>query len=430
MSIGRVAVRNRLYRAPLLEVTGNRPDAARILARELVPSAESGIGLVFQGAGIVTPQGGRTAPGLPRVHDPSFVRSLAPAVEAVRAHGARVFMQIGHGGLQTMETWHAGYRARHPDLETLAVSQPPWWFRALLATRFLRIDRLRVMTDDDVRALARAFGRAARNAMDAGYDGVHLAGANASIFQQFWSGVFNKRTDAFGGRTIEERGAFLRLVVEAIRGATRPDFPIAAKVPAETAAPFFVRGALTIEDGVRIARGMEDAGVDAVVPVQVGVTRDQTVARGKFPRLAWDDPRFQDAYAAAFGSRRKARVVRAANRVAARVVPFRPTWNAGFASRVKAAVGIPVLLEGGVRSRAEMDRALAEGACDMVGLARPLYAEPYFPRRILRDPSAAALCGNCNNCTIPQVGGLPGVCRTPDVLAARGRLEKRGEYRD
>ncbi|HEV8359482.1 MAG TPA: NADH:flavin oxidoreductase [Candidatus Thermoplasmatota archaeon] len=427
LAIGSVQVGNRLYRAPLLEVAGNRPDAAKILERELVPSAAGGCGLVFQGACLVTAEGGRTAPGLSRVHDRSFVQSLRPAVQAIQAHGARLFLQLGHGALQCMELWHADYRDAHPGLVTWAVSEPPRWFRALLVARVLRAHEIRVFGEEDLAHLAQAFGAAARNAMEAGYDGIHLAGANASIFQQLWSPVFNRRRDGFGGANVEERGAFVRLVVREIRAATRPDFPIAAKVPAETEAPFFVRGALSVEDGARIARVMEDAGVDAVAPVRVGVTRDQSVARGKFPRRAWDDPRFQQGYERTFGSRRKARAIRLANRAAARLVPFEPTWNASFCRAVKAKVGIPVLCEGGVRSRAQMDALLGD-ACDMVGMARPFYAEPWLARRLLREPAAEALCQSCNNCTIPQVNGLPGVCRTPEVLARRGELEKHGAY--
>jgi 2,4-dienoyl-CoA reductase-like NADH-dependent reductase (Old Yellow Enzyme family) len=422
--IGAVEVRNRLYRAPLLEVAGNKPDAARILARELEPSAAGGIGLVFQGASLVTPEGGRTAPGLSRVHDRDFVLSLRPAVQAVQRHGAKLFLQLGHGALQCMETWHAAYRAAHPGLVTWAVSEPPAWFRALLAARFLRVEDLRVLGEEDLVQLARAFGRAAQHAREAGYDGLHLAGANASIFQQSWSPVFNRRRDAFGGRTVEERSAFARLVVQEMK---RSGLPVCAKVPAETEAPWFVRGALRVEDGVRIARVLEDAGVDAVVPVRVGVLRDQSVARGSFPRIAWDDPRFQRGYARTFGSRRKARLVRLANRYAAWRIPAQAAWNAGFCREVRRAVGVPVLCEGGLRSRAQMDALLRDGACDLVGMARPLYAEPWLARRILHG-EAEALCRSCNNCTIPQVNGLPGLCRTPDVLAARAALEKEGAY--
>ena len=421
-------VKNRLYRAPVLEVAGNGPDAARILARELGPSAASGTGLVFQGASLVTPTGGRSAPGLSRVHDRGFVLSLRPAVEEVRRHGALLLMQLGHGGLQTMELWHRAYRAAHPDVETLAVSEPPWWLKAVAATPVLDLSTVRVMREEELEALAEAFGRSAGYAAEAGYDGVHLAGANGSIFQQAWSPVFNRRTDGFGGRTLRDRSRFFRLVVESIRRHTPRGFLLTTKVPAETEAPPFVRGALTVKDGVEIARIAADLGVDAVVPVRVGVTRDQATARGAFPSLAWDDPRWQAGYEAAFGGRARAALVKAANRVAARAIPFEPAWNEKFCRAVKQAVDVPVLCEGGVRTRAQMDRLLAEGAADMVGMARPYYAEPRLAWRLLHERDARLLCESCNNCTIPQVTGAVGVCRTPDVLAERGRLQKRGAY--
>jgi hypothetical protein len=65
----------------------------------------------------------------------------------------------------------------------------------------------------------------------------------------------------------------------------------------------------------------------------------------------------------------------------------------------------------------------------MVGLARPFYAEPRLPARLLDGPpSTAAVCENCNNCTVPQVTGAPGVCRTPAVLSRAGALRKAGAY--
>jgi hypothetical protein len=61
-------------------------------------------------------------------------------------------------------------------------------------------------------------------------------------------------------------------------------------------------------------------------------------------------------------------------------------------------------------------------------MARPFYAEPELPARLLADADASAVCASCNNCAVPQVTGAPGVCRTPAVLEAAGRLRKAGAY--
>ena len=426
--LGRHEVANRLYRAPVLEVAGNGPDASTILQRELEPAAAAGVGLVFQGACLVTAQGGRSAPGLSRVHDAAFVQSLRPAVEAVKQHGARLLMQLGHGALQTMEVWHEEYRRTHPRVETLAIAPPPRWLLAASASRVLHFDRVRVMTAEEIDDLADAFGRAAGHAAAAGYDGVHLAGANASIFQQCWSPAFNTRDDAYGGDTIEARSAFFLRVVRAIRHHTPNDFLLTAKIPAETEAPPFVRHHLRPEDTAEIGRVAAAVGLDAIAPVRVGVTRDQATARGAYPAIAWSDARWQAGYRAAFGGRLKVSAIKAANRAAALALPFEPAWNASLCRHVKQAVDIPILCEGGVRSRDEIDHLLGSAAADMVGMARPFYAEPRLPARLLHDERAAAICANCNNCTIPQLTGALGVCRTPAILARRGQLQKSGAY--
>jgi len=61
-------------------------------------------------------------------------------------------------------------------------------------------------------------------------------------------------------------------------------------------------------------------------------------------------------------------------------------------------------------------------------MARPFYAEPELPARLLADAGASAVCDSCNNCAVPQVTGAPGVCRTPAVLEEVGRLRKAGAY--
>jgi hypothetical protein len=63
---------------------------------------------------------------------------------------------------------------------------------------------------------------------------------------------------------------------------------------------------------------------------------------------------------------------------------------------------------------------------DAVGMGRPFYAEPRLGARLLDGTDA--LCASCNNCTVPQVAGEPGRCRTPSVVRERSRLEGEGAY--
>jgi hypothetical protein len=152
-----------------------------------------------------------------------------------------------------------------------------------------------------------------------------------------------------------------------------------------------------------------------------------SIVRGEFPSRAWRDEAFREGYDEAFGGRLRTALVALANRVESWAYDFDPAWNADLCRAVRDAVSVPVLCEGGIRERSRIDRLLGD-ACDMVGMARPFYAEPELPARLLADAEARAVCESCNNCAVPQVTGAPGVCRTPAVLEAAGRLRQQGAY--
>ncbi|GGO03239.1 NADH:flavin oxidoreductase [Haloarcula pellucida] len=423
VTVGGLTLPNRLYRAPVLECAGNGDGAVDTLADELEPTAASGVGLVFQGASIVTAEGGCAAPNMTRVHDPAFVERLERLTDAIHAHEGKIFLQLAHGGLRSMATWHAGYRERHPEERQLAVSRPPWQLRALDRLGLVSLDPA-VLSTEEVYDLAAQFGRCAGYAVDAGYDGIHLSAANMSLIQQFLSPFYNHRTDEFADGV-----RFLEAIHDAVRDHAG-DVPLVTKVPAETVAPSFVRRHLTLSDGIDVAERLAAIGYDALVPVEVSTFWDMSIVRGAFPDRAWAASDLQDDYAAAFGGPVRARVVELLNRLQARRFDHEPGWNADFCRRVRERVDVPVLLEGGLRTRAACDAYLGAGggkpAADMVGMARPFYAEPRLGARLLDGHDA--LCASCNNCTIPQVTGEPGRCRTPSVVRAQARLSKEGAY--
>ncbi|MDS0220383.1 NADH:flavin oxidoreductase [Haloarcula sp. S1AR25-5A] len=423
LQIGGVEIPNRLYRAPVLECAGNGEAAVDTLIDELEPTAASGVGLLFQGASIVTDRGGCAAPNMTRVHDPAFVERLERLTGAIHDHGGRVFLQLAHGGLRSMATWHAEYRQQHPDQRQLAVSRPPWQLRALDRVGLISLQP-DVLSTSEVWALAEQFGRCAGYAVDAGYDGIHLSAANMSLIQQFLSPFYNRRDDEFGDGV-----RFLEAIHDAVREHAG-DVSLVTKVPAETAAPGFVRRHLSRTDGIAIAERAAAIGYDGLVPVEVSPFWDMSIVRGAFPDRAWAASDLQDDYAAVFGGRLRASAVQLLNRLQARRFDHDPGWNADFCRAVRERVDVPVLLEGGLRTRADCDRYLGaagdDPAADAVGMARPFYAEPRLGARLL--DGADALCESCNNCTVPQVAGEPGRCRTPAIVRAQARLRRDGAY--
>jgi 2,4-dienoyl-CoA reductase-like NADH-dependent reductase (Old Yellow Enzyme family) len=426
LTIGSTTLRNRLFRAPLLECAGNDSDAVDIFIRELEPCAEAGIGLIFQGASIVRPGSGCAAPRMTRVHDPGFVAQLEELTQTLHDHGAKIFIQLGHGGLRSRETWHHKYRSK--DLQQLAVSPLPTPLKWADALGFLDYNP-HVLSTREVYELAGDFAKSARYAVETGYDGIHLSAANMSIIQQFLSPFYNRRTDEFGGGPVD-RARFLEVLYDRIRAEVGSSVPVVTKVPLESEAPAFVRERITRDDALQVADFLERVGYDALVPVRTSVFWDMNLIRGRFPERAWDDEKYQDGYEESFGGRLARKGVEFANWLQSFQATFKPLWNRDYCRAVRERVDVPVLGVGGIRTRSEVDELLGSGDCDMVGMGRPFYAEPKLPARLLQadDPSTEVLCDNHNNCTVPQVTGARGICRTPSVMKQKAELEQSGAY--
>jgi 2,4-dienoyl-CoA reductase-like NADH-dependent reductase (Old Yellow Enzyme family) len=153
--VGGMVVRNRLYRAPVLEGAGSGPDAAEVYARQFVANARAGVGLIIQGSSCVSEEG-RTSPGMSVVASREQVLGLAPMVDEVHRAGAQIVLQLGHGGIFAMEAWHEPYASSRQG-PLLAASPVPWFLRPSFAGV-----PVHVMTTPEVRDLARRFGMGRR----------------------------------------------------------------------------------------------------------------------------------------------------------------------------------------------------------------------------------------------------------------------------
>jgi 2,4-dienoyl-CoA reductase-like NADH-dependent reductase (Old Yellow Enzyme family) len=405
LRIGSCVIRNRLYRAPVLEGAGDGEDAPAIYARHFVENARHGVGLVIQGSSCITPEG-RTSPGMTCVDTREKTRRLAPMVDAVHGEGAAIFLQVGHGGLYAMEAWHEPYASRRAG-PILAASPVPW----LLRPAFRGVP-VHVLTTDEVRAMADRYGDVAAWAREAGYDGIQLGSANAKLLDQFLSPFYNRRDDEFGG-TPERRAAVLARIRAAVRERAGDDFPCTVKVPAETAPPGFPRA--TADDALRLATLVEDFGYDAVTPVEVSVFPDTTLSRGAVPDSFWTNPGIKARLRRAAPSRRRRAAITAGAWLGGKRAPFRPVWNRALFAAVKRRVRIPVLAVGGIRTAGEVRDVLASGDADLVGIGRPFYAEPDLAARIIAGDEEPRRCRSSNRCVAAQMLGMRGVCYNPEV---------------
>jgi N-ethylmaleimide reductase len=127
---------------------------------------------------------------------------------AVHAKGGRVFMQLIHGGRQSHLEMTGG-------VDPVAPSVVPFDGVALTKDGFVPASPHRALDIEEIPGIIEEFRAAAQRALEAGFDGVELHGANGYLVDQFIQDGTNKRTDAYGG-PVENRVRFLREAVEAL----------------------------------------------------------------------------------------------------------------------------------------------------------------------------------------------------------------------
>ncbi len=260
----------------------------------------------------------------------------------------------------------------------------------------------------EIREVVAQFARASARVREAGLDGIELAGANGMLFTQFLSPAINTRKDEYGGSP-ENRARFAVEVIRAIRAEIGADFCLGFKISVDEAPrellPWLRRGN-SVEDVVRICRGLEEAGVDYIhVSAGTGFPHPRNPA-GRFP--ATDVVRTYDTLLSS-----GPRAFR--NWLVFRTWPlsaiFRWWWerpgrrlgiegiNLPGSRAVKEAVSVPVLCTGGFQTASVIAAAIDRGDCDGVTIARPLVANPDLVHLFENGhDSPPRPCTYCNKC--------------------------------
>ncbi|RIX50253.1 alkene reductase [Paenibacillus nanensis] len=212
--IGNWQLRNRIVMAPMTR--GFADDAKGTVGEEVVAyyrrRAKDGIGLIIT-EGITPTFRGKGTYGVPGIYAKEQVNAWRKVTDAVHEHNGTIIAQL----------WHVG-RLTHPDLIGGAAPHAP---SALQAEGL--VHRLRkpyaipvAMTIDEIREVVLQFRQAARNAMEAGFDGVEIHGAHGYLIDQFAAEVTNLRTDRYGGDR-KGRLTLLKEVLAAVGDAAGMD---------------------------------------------------------------------------------------------------------------------------------------------------------------------------------------------------------------
>jgi 2,4-dienoyl-CoA reductase-like NADH-dependent reductase (Old Yellow Enzyme family) len=348
VEIGRLRLPNRLVRSATAERLATEPvgRATSSLGALYAELARGGVGLIITGHAYVTPEG-KAHPEMLSAHCDQMLPGLKMLTDAVHAEGGQIALQINHGGRQCD-------RACTPT--ALAPSAVPTSSGELPQE----------MTPDEIVAAIDAFGQAARRAQLAGFDAVQIHAAHGFLIGQFLSPHTNRREDGWGG-DFERRLNFLAAVCEAVRGQVGANYPVLIKL-GMIDNPDCVAGGLTAEDGARIVGHLADWKLDAVE-----ISGGDSGGEDFNGRLGVGS-KVPEAY-------------------------FRP-----FARRAKSATTLPVILVGGLRSRAVMDDVLQANDADLISLCRPLIREPDLPNRLRSGESTGSACISGGRCWAAGMG--------------------------
>lgn len=240
--IGTMKMRNRLVMPPMVtNYAGEDGQVTQRLIDYLVARARGGVGLIIVEAAYVHPNG-RAFTNQLGIHRDDLVPGLAQLVQAVRAEGARVAVQLHHAGRETASAISGSQPVAPSPIPDPTIKEVPL-----------------ELSMAEIQQLQQAFAEAAGRAVKAGFDAVEIHGAHGYLVAQFLSPFSNRRTDGYGSG-IHGRARFALEVVERVRGAVGPSFPILFRLSAEEQ----VDGGLTIDQTRIIAGMLEEAGVDAL----------------------------------------------------------------------------------------------------------------------------------------------------------------------
>ena len=154
-------------------------------------------------------------PNVPCFHGADALAGWQRVLDEVKAAGGRIVPQLWHVGITPKTEIGELYGDEHEDTPQFGPS-------GIMSEG---VKSGETMTLADIEKTAQAFVDAAKTAFDMGFDGVELHGAHGYLLDQFFWHVTNHRSSPYGG-SIEERTRFACEIVEGIRQATAPDFPI------------------------------------------------------------------------------------------------------------------------------------------------------------------------------------------------------------
>lgn len=344
ITIGRVTFRNRMFSAPMggTDITNDGCIGPKSTAfYEL--RAKGGAGAVTISECMVHPK----TDGSHAYHlDTAILNSLASftyTADAIRRHGAIPSVELSHSGM---------YSGTYMTDKSRQHGLAQWGPSACVRPDGVEVGEL---THEMIDEIVAAYGQVAGLVKRAGFEMIMVHGGHGWLINQFLSPWFNHRTDEYGG-SIQNRCRFARRVLQSVREAVGPGFPIEFRMSGSE----LFEGGYTLEDGIAIARELEDC-ID-LLHVSAG-----TYQRG-----------FGDTHPSMFKEH---------------------GCNVYLAAEIKKHVSIPVATIGGLNDPAQMEEIIKSGKADVVYMARALLADPFLPEKVMANRDEEIVrCLRCFTC--------------------------------
>lgn len=401
LSIGSLTLPGRVIKAATSETRADKDGfATQALIDFYLPIAKGGTPLIITG-NIYVSFDGKSTPMQMGIDDDNKIPALSRLVDAVHAHGVKIFAQLSHSGREVLPGF-AGLReaVSASDVRDLSTGIRP-----------------RALTVAEIERVVERFGDAAARCNAAGFDGIQIHAGHGYLISQFLTPYTNRRTDQYGG-ALGNRVKLLRDIYHAIRARVGAGYPVIMKLNGSDYLP--LRAGLKTPGLVEIAKIMEREGLDAV-EVSVGHYESGfPVVRGTFGRCLRN--MVQGSVRHLPGLRRFLFTVFWPLFAFLCNLIWRPYegYNLRYAREFKKALSIPVFCVGGFLTRAEMQAAIEQGSCDAVSVGRGFVANPLLYRH-LRDGTPGPRCVDCNAC-VGHIGSQPIDCYHPEVRAEKDAM--------
>jgi 2,4-dienoyl-CoA reductase (NADPH2) len=313
-------------------------------------------------------------------HDAHVCR-LTTLTQTLRKHDCRACAQLAVYGFWARDGYGTPAEALSPSGITLAGPQ----YRPGLE-RLSSIREGRPATVDDLHMIQRDVAKAARRAMDAGFDAVQVQALGGNFLSRFLSPLTNARTDEYGGR-LENRARMMLETIRAVRSEVGDDVPVLVRINGDDLLP----GGMVPEDYQPLVPMLEDAGVDAIDVMPGWYETRQPVNQMSVPRGAF-------VYAS---------------------------------EALKQVARVPVSANIRITDPGLAERILQEGRADLIDICTPLVADPEWPNKAREGRiDDIRLCTGCCNTYVIRpavearhvvvVGGGPAGMEAARVAASRG----------